>query len=270
MSDKNDWRSRKHKEIALEKLNSAVILYRNCGYLTSFYIVGYVFEMGMQYELKQLGEKTLTESQKIQIVETLGSNAISLYLETKSLNHDYVQALWSELKSIKDKIRQQNNEQTEQNNEQTENDTYKFVLSIVDNSNSNSNSTKKSKQLTTLIKDTHLFWALVKGRLNQQAAGVDGHHDTGKLFDTVKQWYVLTGVSKSDQKYVEVDQIHNNFEKLNWYVELRYQYTENREQYLQRAKEAIDLAERFLTKVLGCTFNKRNSISYTRNQNAHH
>jgi hypothetical protein len=232
---KEDWRKREHKRIALEKLGDAVALFKRDRYLASFYLVGYVFEMGTQYELKRLGDIRLADETALAVVTRLSADAI-VFHQGKNPIAD-INNLWEQSRELHQKIVQRN---------LSVDSLYEFMTKFTRQSHNNIG---QQKQLSAIIKDRPLFWALVKGRLDSNIPGVEGHHDTVKLLETLAEWSSVLGESRV------ASAIYEDFTALKWKVELRYEYTkdntQNRE-YCQTARKALGLAYQLLTQIMGC------------------
>jgi len=236
---KEDWRKREHKKIAVEKLDDAVVLFKKERYLASLYIVGYVFEMWIQYELTQLGEIRLDEKRALAVITRLSVDAIAGYNNQKNSTATGISSLWEQSKSLRKKVSQKN---------LTVDKLYDFITKIIDILGTNNNR-EQPKELNAIIKERLLFWAIVKGRLDSKSPDVDGHHDTIKLLEILTEWYLVLGESR------EVDIIYESFKSLEWKVELRYEYTKDntlKQEYCRKAKKAIELAYQLLTGTMNC------------------
>ncbi len=235
MVEEDSWRKRDHKKIALEKLGDAVVLFKKERYLASLYIVGYAFEMGIQYELRQLGERRIVENQARAVITRLSADAIAFYTNQQNHTNAGVSSLWEQSRGLSqrnlamDKL-------------------YDFITKIIHLLKTNNNR-MPPKELNTLIKNRPLFWAIVKGRLDSNIPDVEGHHDTIKLFETLAEWYLVLG------EPMEASTIYENFKSLKWKVELRYEYTKDHmleKEYCQKARKGIGLAYQLLTQIMGC------------------
>jgi len=237
---KEDWRKREHKKIAVEKLDDAVVLFKKERYLASLYIVGYVFEIWIQYELTQLGEIRLDEKRALAVITRLSVDAIAFYNNQKNFTATGISSLWEQSKSLRKEVSQKN---------LTVDKLYDFITKIIDILGTNNNR-EQPKELNAIIKERLLFWAIVKGRLDSKSPDVDGHHDTIKLLEILTEWYWVLGESR------KVEIIHkslDSFKSLEWKVELRYEYTKGntlKQEYCRKAKKAIELAYQLLTETM--------------------
>jgi len=239
---KEEWRNRAHKKIALERLDDAIALFEKKRYLASLYIVGYVFEMVVQYELKRLGDIPLVTVKKEKteaIVDKLASNAIYYYVnQPDPPKYMIISNLWKQAKELREKILSINGFSV-----------YDFLVREIEDTPCllTNNKTVQQKQLRPLIKDRPLFWAIINGRLGSNIHGVSGHHDTVKLVEILAEWSSMLGAP--GEEYTRYSQ---EFKSLEWKVELRYEYTQNNEpkKFCQTAKTAIELARHFFKTVV--------------------
>jgi hypothetical protein len=218
------WKKKDQKKIALERLCDACALYDKKRYLASFYMAGYVFEIGIKAVLIEFDETKLSNLQSKAIYEVF-----NLILPEDIGKDDSVKKALNKIHEFKPPT--------------TVYDLRDYIVGLTrswENVVRNA-STGKIKTdvpfLSTLIENTPLYKLLQEGI---QPPTSNGYHDMLELYDNVRKWGEI--LSTDDRRLQKINFFREEFQELKWSTDLRYSES------IQNVKEGLNESEENLDK----------------------
>jgi hypothetical protein len=212
-SDKKWFEKADYRKVALTRFDDAVALYCAEQYEGSFYMSGYVIEIGAKAKMAELAKTRLSD-----MTAPIIWRLIDEWVYKKEVLHSKPLTMYEFGEYF-----------------------YKLAMVLVEKVRGNA-----PPALHTLLKLSTHYQSLSEGRVYNAASG-EPFHAPAKFLKTIGEWAKL--LEQPEDWYREFEDIANKFERLEWGTSLRYGESEMNNPD-EVARQALSIAYRFLVTSL--------------------